>query len=258
VQQAGLEWFSLAYGKSLKFNAQENLFRFPNGASLELQQVESDADLAKMAGRSQTLIIVDEITEYQSLNVVDKLRANLRSVAGHPLRFVVIGNPGGPGHGNVAQRWAFHEPWVPFYESKSKRKWILCPSTYLDNDAIDRDAYRQQLESATATDQELQRAWVSNDWHVNRGAYWSAVLDFDRNSFDPEPWTCVPDGWDAPWLGFDFGVSAPSVCYVIARSPGAMGPDGRFYPRDSLLALDEMATNRPDSLAEGLRRFYRR
>ena len=58
--------------------------------------------------------------------------------------------------------------------------------------------------------------------------------------------------WDLA-LAYDHGSAAPGVCFVVARSPGAEGPDGRFYSRDSILLLDELATNRPDSVSEGLR-----
>ena len=45
------------------------------------------------------------------------------------------------------------------------------------------------------------------------------------------------------FLAHDFGVAAPSVTFVCARSPGFEGPDGRFYPRDSLMLLDEFSSN---------------
>src|SRR6185437_9238628 len=38
------------------------------------------------------------------------------------------------------------------------------------------------------------------------------------------------------------GSSAPSVTYIVAQSPGGDGPDGKFYPRDSLVLVDELAT----------------
>jgi hypothetical protein len=53
-------------------------------------------------------------------------------------------------------------------------------------------------------------------------------------------------------LAHDFGVSAPSVTFVTARSPGAEGPDGHYYPRESILLLDELSTNEPGSLVRGL------
>ncbi len=46
-------------------------------------------------------------------------------------------------------------------------------------------------------------------------------------------------------MAHDFGVSAPSVTYVVAKSDGGTGPDGRFYPRGSIVLLDELATHEP-------------
>jgi hypothetical protein len=57
--------------------------------------------------------------------------------------------------------------------------------------------------------------------------------------------------WDL-YLAHDFGVSAPSVTYVCAESPGTAGPDGRYYPRGSIVLLDELATHEPGSLERGM------
>src|SRR3546814_5472004 len=54
------------------------------------------------------------------------------------------------------------------------------------------------------------------------------------------------------WLAHDFGTSSPSATYVLARSPGATGPDGLFYPHGSIVVLDELATSRPNRPTEGL------
>jgi hypothetical protein len=53
---------------------------------------------------------------------------------------------------------------------------------------------------------------------------------------DREPWRF--------WISLDWGYSAPAVCGLMARSPGA-AVDGRWYPRDSVLLLDEVSTARP-------------
>src|SRR3546814_9796649 len=60
----------------------------------------------------------------------------------------------------------------------------------------------------------------------------------------------LPD-WES-WLAHDFGTSSPSATYVLARSPGATGPDGLFYPHGSIVVLDELATSRPNRPTEGL------
>src|SRR5581483_3614302 len=54
------------------------------------------------------------------------------------------------------------------------------------------------------------------------------------------------------YLAHDFGSSAPSVTYLVAKSPGARGPDGRHYPRGSLILLDELATNEPGNVSKGM------
>ena len=59
------------------------------------------------------------------------------------------------------------------------------------------------------------------------------------------------DGWTL-YLAHDFGVSAPSVTYVVGKSPGIVGPDGRYYPRGSKVLLDELSTNEPNSLERGM------
>jgi hypothetical protein len=43
-----------------------------------------------------------------------------------------------------------------------------------------------------------------------------------------------------------------SVTFVVATSPGTVGPDGKFYPRNSLVLVDELATNEPGALTKGM------
>lgn len=92
------------------------------------------------------------------------------------------------------------------------------------------------------------RAWLSGDWAVNRGAYFAGCLDEKRNRVGE--WQRIPDGWGT-YLAHDFGSSAPSVTYIVARSPGdEVG--GVWYPRNSLVLVDELATNKPGNLNVGL------
>jgi P4 family phage/plasmid primase-like protien len=57
---------------------------------------------------------------------------------------------------------------------------------------------------------------------------------------------------DGLQIGMDFGSSAPAVVYLCAVSPGATGPDGRWYPRNSLVLVDELSTHQPNDLSKGL------
>jgi hypothetical protein len=256
------ELFGTVYGSSARFNAQEHVWRLPNGAYVELGQLENPGDYAKYQGRSFTLLFPDEATQWPSLDMLDRLRSNLRGPKGQPLRMAIAANPGEVGHLAIAKRYVFgREPWLPFEEEKSGRTWVSCPSTFLDNPFIDQELYRKQLESSCPSDPELLRAWIEGSWDIARGAFFGSVLDEKRSAFSP---------WDpeafAKWrqktfrkaselrlfLAHDFGSSAPAVTFVCAESTGMTGPDGRFYPRGSILLLDECATNQTDDFSKGL------
>lgn len=243
------ELFGMVYGASARYNATEHLWRMPNNGYVELGQLESHGDYAKYQGRSFTLLMIDEAGQYAQPDLLDLMRSNLRGARDIPIRVVVAANPGGPGHHWIAKRYVFQSgPWRPFREEKSKRTWVYAPSTFDGNQFIDREQYRDQLESSCPTDPELLRAWLVGDWAVNRGAYFAAVLDESRNAV--EPWREIPETWET-WLAHDFGSAAPSVTYLMAQSPGDHH-EGRFYPRGSIVLVDELAAVRRDNLNMGL------
>lgn len=243
------ELFGLIYGTDARYNATEHIWRMPSGGYLELGQLESHTDYAKYQGRSFTLLLIDEAGQYAQPDLLDLMRSNLRGAKDIPIRVVLAANPGGPGHHWIAKRYVFQAgPWKPFLEAKSKRTWLYAPSTFEGNVFIDREQYRDQLESACPTDPELLRAWLTGDWAVNRGAYFASVLDEARNAVDP--WEAIPEEWDY-WLAHDFGSAAPSVTYIMALSPGDYH-EGRFYPRGSVVLIDELAAVRRDNLNQGL------
>ncbi|MBC8394150.1 MAG: hypothetical protein H8E17_16485, partial [Deltaproteobacteria bacterium] len=251
------ELFGMIYGKAARYNGSEHIWKLPNSGYLELGQLEGPGDYAKYQGRSFTLLLVDEAAQYAVPDLLDKLKSNLRGPKDMPIRTVMAANPGDPGHHWIAQRYVFKAaPWVPFFEEKSKKTWVYAPSTFLDNPFIDQDEYKRQLEASCPTDPELLRAWLEGDWTVARGAFFSSVIEESRNAVDP--WLGPPEvsqffynDWKL-FLAHDYGSSAPSVTYVVAVSPGREGPDGKFYPRDSLILIDELSTNEPGSLTKGM------
>ncbi|MEJ1372723.1 MAG: phage terminase large subunit [Candidatus Sedimenticola sp. (ex Thyasira tokunagai)] len=263
------ELFTVAYGRTAKYNSSSHVWRLPHGAYMELGQLENASDYPKYQGRSFTLLLVDEAGQYATPELLDRLRSNLRGPKKMPVRMVIAANPGDVGHHWIAQRYVFKaKSWQPFHEEKSQRTWVHAPSTFLDNPFIDQDSYKAQLESSCPTDPELLRAWLEGDWAVARGAFFAQVIDEKRNAVDP--WAQLPGEiislahvlpakqailqhhhWDF-FLAHDFGTSAPSVTYLCARSPGAEGPDGFWYPRDSIILVDELATAVPGQLNQGL------
>ena len=266
------QYFTSIYGTALRFDAQKHKFTLPSGSSIQLDQMEREADFQKYQGKSFSHIAVDEAGQFASPALVDRLRSSLRPPVGVPGRFIVLANPGGVGHAWLVRRYALKEPWKPYIDPATGFDFVSINSTYRDNQFIDRESYAKNLMASCATDPELGRAWLNGDWSVLRGAYFSTVIDEQRNMI--EPWANRPDVYEGAklptdtkgyrgtagtindrwrfYLAHDFGVAAPSVTYLVAQSPGAEGPDGYFYPRGSFVLMDEETTTHPDDLNTGL------
>lgn len=258
------ELFGQVYGTAARYNGADHVWRLPGGGYFELGQLEGPGDYSKYQGRSFTLLLIDEAGEWPTPVDLDRLRSNLRGGRDVPIRTCMAANPGGPGHAWLSRRYVFRAaPWHPFHEEQSARLWIYVPSTYKDNPYIDQAQYEAQLRASCPTDPELLRAWLEGDWAIARGAYFGSVLSESRNAIDP--WDGLPEsglpGWQEKiigtppgwryYLAHDYGSSAPSVTYIVAKSPGAE-VGGRWYPRDSLVLIDELATNNPGSPNEGM------
>lgn len=244
------EVFGMVYGTAARYNQTEHVWRFPNGAYLELGQLESYSDYQKYQGRSFNLLVVDEAGQFPDPSLLDLMRSNLRGSVDVPIRMILSANPAGVGHQWIAKRFVFngHEAWLPFHEPKSKRTWIHAPSTFAGNNFIDREQYHEQLIASCPDDPELLKAWIDGNWAVNRGAYFANVLDEQKVMV--EEWKEIPEGWGV-YLAHDFGSSAPSATLVIAESYGDTVND-RYYPKGSLVVVDELVTCKRDNLNVGL------
>jgi hypothetical protein len=240
--------FGGVYGKDAVYNVKNKIWRFPNGGTLELGQLADMQNLNKYQGRSFSLVFVDELAQYPTPVLIDQLRGSLRAVKGVPTRMVVAANPGGVGHAWISARYVIGKPrWRRF--DVDGQSWVYAPSIFTDNPHLDFDDYRRQLESATSTDPELRKAWLTGDWNIARGAFFAGVLGEKNKVEEWEPRRY----WNFHlYLGHDYGSSAPSVTYIVARSLGGRGPDGRFYPAGSILLLDELATAERHDPSQGL------
>lgn len=247
-------FFGEIYGPAVRYDQQKHRFTLPGGGVITLDQLEREADFMKFQGKSYTHVAVDESGQWATPELLDRLRSSLRGPEGVPVRFFLLANPGGAGHAWIAQRYALKQSWIPYTCHATGAEFVTIASTYRDNPFIDRDKYAQNLKAATATDPELAKAWLDGDWTVIRGAYFSAVIDQQRVMI--EPWSAIPERTMGtrfqPYLAHDYGVAAPSVTYLMVESPGSKGPDGFFYPRGSIILLDEYASVDRDDLNRGL------
>jgi hypothetical protein len=249
------EFFRRIFGEGMRVNLQPpQRFTFPGGGVLVVDQMSSDADYQKMMGRSLSAAYCDELGEHRDLRLIDKLRASLRSAQGVPTRMILIANPGGPAHALLNKRFIVGtSPWQPTVDKVTGRPFVWCPSTYRDNPHLGPE-YEAQLVAACAHDPEMLKAWRDGSWAIDRGGYFSSVIDEARVAVEPWPdWPKPKSRRHYPFhasLAMDWGSSAPCVVYLVARSPGGEA-FGRYFSRDSLILVDELSTHIGDEYNTG-------
>lgn len=176
--------FSAAYGSAASYNATEHVFRLPYGY-VELAQVDTLGAYDKVQGRSFTMIMVDELTQWGDPFVIDMLRSNLRGPKDMPLRTVYAGNPGGVGHQWVASRYVLPaRAWVPFQDQVGGR-CVHAPSTYLDNPHLDADDYRRNTSGRAWFRRSAGARRRSDPAHSSALCLMSPSLDHPSVSFIP-------------------------------------------------------------------------
>jgi len=256
-------------------NKADHVIKTPAGAVVTMSNLEDDRDVRKLQGQEANLLIVDEITNFVSLQRILKLQANLRGPADVPIRLIYSGNPGGPLHATIARMFVTrHRPWAPF-KIDDGSEWVYCPSTYRDNPTLDRERYAKQIEASAGGDRALAAAWMENDWNELGGSFfadvWGDHLLIDDADFK------VPKHWHSS-IALDWGMSAPSVALLGVKPRPEEKDDGYLYvgrhgipgrtrtivhspcpswpkniPPGSWLILDEVHTARSDdpSLGKG-------
>jgi hypothetical protein len=173
-----------------KYNEQDKMWRFPNGARLRFAYLERDADAEGYQGHSYTRVYVEEIGNFPTAAPILKLMATLRSGAGVPVGFRATGNPGGPGHSWVKARYIDPAPsgWRVLTDERSNLQRVFIPSRVGDNHYLGAD-YVQKLRASGS--EQLVKAWLEGDWSAIDGAFfdvWSNARHVVRPFAIPEHW----------------------------------------------------------------------
>jgi hypothetical protein len=247
------------YGGALRVNRQDHIMTLPNGATIEFGPLNDVEDMAKLQGRSFSLIIADEYGNFNpnQQKYVDQLRANLRAgdvaKGGAPTRMILLANPGGRAHQTIVSRFvAKMKPFFP-HTLDDGQKWVLCPGNYTDNPNLPKN-YDQSLFASAAKDKELFRAWSQGAWNIARGAMFADVIDESKHLITDADLPYLPkDGGPGRpqglygYLSCDWGQSAPAVCFAAWK---ILTPGFR-YPRGSVILADEVNSADPEDLSVG-------
>jgi hypothetical protein len=238
-----------------EFNRHERIWRFPNGAQIEISQYESRAQsYERLVGRSFSTIIVDECGTYSALDDIDVLRSNIRARRGVECKLILLANPNGPLHGAILRRFiAGTTPWTPTLDKVTNTQFILCPSTYLQNPFIDQGKYATTLRAAAANDPMRLAAWLFGDWSGSVSGLYLDGIDFEKVRV--APFIGVPNPAFTPFVCGDYGAYYPAWYGLMlkARRDGVL-PCGTRVAKGSIVVADEAhtATDHDLNLGRGL------
>lgn len=217
-----------------KFNEQDKMWRFPNGARLRFAYLERDADAEGYQGHSYTRVYIEEIGNFPRPEPILKLMATLRSGAGVPVGFRATGNPGGPGHQWVRARYIDPAPMgMQIVNDKvSGLERVYIPSRVTDNGYLGED-YIQRLRASGS--EHLVKAWLEGDWSIVDGAFFSEWSNA-RHVLRPVE---LPKFW-MRYRSMDVGSASPfSVGWHAVATDDWQHPDGPIIPRGAIVRYRE-------------------
>ncbi len=216
-----------------QWSASRRTWTSPKGATLKLRYLDLDEDADHYQGHQYTKLYFDEAGQFPNPRPIDKLFGSLRSPEGVPCSRRLTGNPGGPGHSWLKQRYiAPAAPWTPFEyrpQPALQPNWALravfIPATLDDNPFLMRNDPGYEGRLAAAGGPELFRAWRHGDWDVSGGA----ALDIVPAKHLVRPFRGgIPDYWDL-FGAFDWGYAH---WFVFAWY--AVNEDGRIFCVDTI------------------------
>lgn len=184
----------------------KKMWVFPNGARLMFSHLEYEKHAKDHQGKAYTWQGWEELTNWQSPSVVDRVSASLRSSHGVKCQWIGTGNPGGPGHNWVKDRFITPAPpLVPHYDSVKEVWRIFIPSKLTDNRILMESdpGYASRLKG-TGPDW-LVKAWLEGNWDIVAGGMFDDLWKDEVHAISPFK---IPSHWKVE-RAFDWGSSRP-------------------------------------------------
>ena len=205
---------------------EESCFIFPNGARIYLGHCRTTKDAAKWQGWEITFLAIEELTNWPDEEPIRMLHAAIRSAKGVQTQWMATGNPGGPGHPWVKEKWI--EGAVP-YEPRpvldeegdvlldgngQPRLQVFIPARVEDNPAL-LESDPSYVINLKRQAKHLARAWLLGDWDVAPGAYLESCWDPSVHLIDD----IEPPWWWPRWVAIDWGTARPYAVGWLCHRP---------------------------------------
>lgn len=191
------------------YNANEKVWRWPNGAKLYLRYMGHPRDATNYQGFNLTWLGWDEIGNFATDEGYTQMIACLRSPHDIPTKRIrATANPGGVGHGWVKARFGIgeHPTGYKLFEQPTGMHRMFIPSRVTDNQILlNADpTYVERLKDIGSP--EMVRAWLHGDWDVVAGAYFPEFSqEHVIDAIDPND---IPQHWKI-YRAYDHGTYHP-------------------------------------------------
>lgn len=224
-----------------KYNTQKSTWTMPGGGRLKFRYLDRDSDAESYQGHSYTRVYIEEATNFPSFSPIKKLFGTLRSAKGVPCGLRLTGNPGGPGHTWVRDRYIKPAPEgyrileetieVEGFAPMTKQR-VFIPSKLADNRLLMTNNPEYIANLATSGSAALVRAWLLGDWDSPVGAYFTQFSP-GRHVLPARFESLIPPS-ALRFGSFDWGYAKPFSFGLWCVSDGTWG-----LPRGALLRYRE-------------------
>ena len=214
----------------------------PSGSRITFAYLDRDSDAERYQGWNLTRVYVEELGNFPFAAPVLKLMATLRSPAGVPCGFRATGNPGGPGHHWVKERYIapapqgwevqhydYENPWTKEIVTRDR---LFIPGKITDHNLLGSE-YIANLQMSGSED--LVRAWLEGDWDAIIGAYFDCWRT-DKHVVKP---FALPMHW-VRFRAYDWGYASPGCVqwWAIASEDHMIGEE-RVIPKGAMVCYRE-------------------
>jgi hypothetical protein len=201
---------------------QKKRFEFKNGAICSFNYLEGES-VHNYQGSEFTLVILDEVGQFDSYDDVKLLRGCLRSSAGVPCQLFMTGNPGGRLHNILKAEFIDPAPqgMIPIedidaFGNNLGTYRVYIPSTLFENPHLLENDPTYISNLLQLGSPEMVRAWIKGDWNIISGGAFDKLFDRDIHVMKP---FAIPSSWRIIEC-YDDGLTKPAAAVWFAVSDG--------------------------------------
>lgn len=193
------------------FNSSKKELQFPNGSVLTFRHLSNSNDVYNFQGAEYEDIALDECTQHIEETFTTLRSSNRTTIKGIEPKFLLTGNPGGPGHMWVRRLFIDKD----FSELEDPNEYGFVQAKVHDNPMlVENDpGYVKRLESLPDA---KRRAYLDGDWDVFEGQFfpeWRKEIHVIEPRYKLKE---MPSNFTYR-IGWDEGSRAPRAVYILAQ-----------------------------------------